>query len=75
MATVAMDAEFDPPEAGARVAPALTAGAGFDFPMSVARLRVELRYLRLVGSGANGVNLGAATLGVVLPGCPTSACS
>jgi len=65
----------DPPEGGARVVPALTAAAGFDFPIRVARVRVEVRYLRLVGRGANAVDLGTATLGVVLPGCLTSACS
>ena len=64
-----------PPDAGARVVPALAVGAGFDLPISIARIRVEGRYLRLVGSGVNGVDLGAATLGVVLPGCLTRACS
>jgi hypothetical protein len=64
----------DPPDAGRRVVPALAAAVGFDLPVSVARLRIEVRYLRLVGSGANGVDLGAATLGAVLPGCVIRAC-
>ena len=64
----------DPPDAGARVLPAVSLGAGFDMPVSVARLRIEVRYL-LLGSGANAVHLGSTMLGLVLPGCLTRACS
>jgi len=62
------------PGAGYRLVPGLAAAVGFDLPAIVARIRVEARYLRLLGSRPNVISLGAGTIGVVLPVCMTGNC-
>jgi len=63
------------PDKGSRLVPVLAGAAGFDLPISVARLRLEARYMRLVGVGAGAVDIGAAMVALVLPGCLTRVCS
>ena len=66
---------LEPPDPGDRLLPGLTAAAGFDVPVGSGRIRLEFRYIGLIGAAVNRVDLGAATLGLTFPGCLTRACS
>ncbi len=59
-----------PPEPGTAFAPAGTAAVGFDVPVSVSRLRIELRYQQLVGVDQAAVALGTATVAFAIPVVP-----